>query len=67
MPRHSPILQILAYSYSKQLKCNIYSYIYYSVKTNKQTIKQKKIKEKNQHFTTVAFRETLETNLEEKN
>lgn len=28
MPRHSPILQILVYFYSKQEKCNIYSYIY---------------------------------------
>lgn len=33
MPRHSPILQILVYFYSKQEKCNIYSYIYIYIYT----------------------------------
>lgn len=28
MPRHSPILQILVYFYSKQENCNIYLYIF---------------------------------------
>lgn len=49
MPRHSPILQILVYFYSKQQKCNIYIHIYlYILKSHHQKIKiKKKGKEKN--------------------
>lgn len=47
MPRHSPILQILVYFYSKQEKCNIYSYIFiYILKPRHQKKEEKKKKRK---------------------
>lgn len=73
MPRHFTILQILVYFYSKQEKCNIYSYIFiYILKPRhqkKKRIKEKKNKIKNRnniHIATMAFIETSEANLEKK-
>lgn len=60
MPRHSPILQILVYFYSKQEKCNIYSYIFIYIYILKPvTKKRKKEKEKNVHIANTAFRENF--------
>lgn len=64
MPRHSPILQILVYFYSKQEKCNIYSYIFIYILKPRHQKKKKGKKQNNIHIATTAFRETLEANLE---
>lgn len=61
MPRHSPILQILLYFYSKQEKCNIYLYIFIYIL--KPVTKNKKNKKNNIHVATLAFRKSLKTNL----
>ena len=52
MPRHSPILQILVYFYSKQEKCNIYSYIFiYILKPRHQNKRKKKKKGGKKQYT----------------